>query len=160
VGSRITLQFIPVLLAAPVLLVGFVRMCAAEEVVPEPPVAERQPLAEEYLTKRLALWQQRLQLQNWKISLVLSHPADLRPGTLGNIHWDPDLKTAKIRVLDPSEYKEKPFQATLREMELTLVHELIHVELSALPRNDASRIDEEDAVNRMADALMHLDRQD
>ncbi len=155
-----SLRFLAFLVSAPVLFTGFAHVCAAEETGPEPSAAERQPLAEEYLTKRLALWQQRLQLQNWKISVLLSHPGDLRPGTLGNIHWDPDQKTASIRVLDPSEYPGKTFNAALQDMEFTLVHELIHVELAALPRNDASRNDEEDAVNRLAKALLHLDRQD
>lgn len=135
------------------------RTCAAGEIVAEPPPAERGPRAAEYLTKRLVLWQARLQLQNWKITLLLSHQDELRPGTLGNIHWDPDKKTASLRVLDPSDY-QKPFAVALRDMEFTLVHELIHVELAALPRNAASRNDEEDAVNRMAEALLHLDRQD
>jgi hypothetical protein len=147
------------LLSTTVLLASVARLCTAEEASAEPPVSERGPLAEQYLTKRLALWQERLQLQNWKISLIMSHPDGLRAGTLGNVDWDPDQKTAKIRVLDASEY-QKPYQAALKDMEFTLVHELIHVELAALPRNDASRNDEEDAVNRMAEALLHLDRGD
>jgi hypothetical protein len=43
-------------------------------------------------------------------------------------------------------------------MEFTLVHELIHLELASLPRSDASRTDEEHAVNHMAEALLRLDR--
>jgi hypothetical protein len=141
------------------LLAGVVRVRAAEEASAEPPASERGSLAEQYLTKRLALWQGRLQLENWKISLIMSHPDDLRAGTLGNVHWDPDQKTAKIRVLDASDY-QKPYKDALRDMEFTLVHELVHVELAALPRNDASRNDEEDAVNRLAKALLLLDRGD
>jgi hypothetical protein len=43
-------------------------------------------------------------------------------------------------------------------MEMTLVHELVHLELSSLPRSAASRREEEFAVNRIADALVQLDR--
>ena len=43
-------------------------------------------------------------------------------------------------------------------MEITVVHELVHLELSSLPRPPSSR-HEELAVNRIADALLKLDRQ-
>ena len=46
----------------------------------------------------------------------------------------------------------------LEDMEFTVVHELIHLQLSSLPRSEASRSDEEHAVNRITDALLKLDR--
>jgi hypothetical protein len=110
-----------------------------------------------YLNERLAIWQQRLTLQNWKISIIMSHPSDLKPKTLGNIHWDSDKKSAVIRVLDASDYR-LPYKEMLDDMEFTVVHELIHLELSSLPRSEASRRDEEHAVNQIADALLKLDR--
>ena len=116
---------------------------------------QRELLAKQYLSKRLSTWQQRLQLEGWKVSIVMSHRSDLRAGTLGNIHWDADTKTAKIRVLDATDYP-RPFQSALSDMEFTMVHELLHLELAALPKNDDSRGDEEAAVNRMATALLQL----
>jgi len=130
----------------------------AEQAVSEPAVHERDLLAESYLNERLALWQQRLNLKDWKISITMSHPSDLKPKTLGNIHWDADKKSAMIRVLDAADYK-MTFHDMLDDMEFTVVHELIHLELSSLPRSDASRRDEEHAVNQIADALLKLDRQ-
>jgi hypothetical protein len=118
---------------------------------------ERGLQAEGFVTGRLAVWQQRLNLQDWKISIVMSHPGDLKPKTLGNIHWDADKKSAVIRVLDASDYR-LPFREMLEDMEFTVVHELIHLELSSLPRSEASRRDEEHAVNQIADALLKLDR--
>jgi hypothetical protein len=128
----------------------------------EPPVRERGPLADKYLKQRLTLWQDRLNLQDWKISIIQSHPGNLRPGTLGNIHWDADRQTAVIRVLDASDY-QRPMSAALKDMEFTVVHELVHLDLSSLTRNFKSRSEEsysgeEQAVNRMADALLQLDR--
>jgi hypothetical protein len=114
--------------------------------------------AEGFLDARLGFWQQRLNLADWKISLVMSHTDDLKPKTLGNIHWDVAKKTAVIRVLDASDYQVACREA-LPDMELTLVHELVHLELSALPRSTASRREEEFAVNRIAEALVRLDRQ-
>jgi len=114
--------------------------------------------AEGFLAARLAFWQQRLNLADWKISMILAPASDLKPKTLGNIHWDAHKKTAVIHVLDASDYRVSCREA-LPDMEMTLVHELVHLELSSLPRSPASRRDEEFAVNRIADALVRLDRQ-
>lgn len=114
-------------------------------------------MAVNYVNERLAIWQQRLSLQDWKISILMSHQNELKPKTLGNIHWESDKKTAVIRVLDASDYK-MPFREMLDDMEFTVVHELIHLELSSLPRSDASRREEEHAVNQITDALLKLDR--
>jgi hypothetical protein len=92
-------------------------------------------------------------------SAPIEIPASER--TLGNIHWDRTQKTAVIRVLDPADY-HLPFEAMLQDLEFTMVHELIHLEmspvLSDLQRTDANRMEEEHAVNQMADALLKLDR--
>jgi len=114
--------------------------------------------SEGFLTARLGFWQQRLDLSDWKVSVVMSRANVLKPKTLGNIHWDANKKTAVIRVLDASDYQVSCRDA-LPDMEMTLVHELVHLELSSLPRSPASRREEEFAVNRIADALVRLDRQ-
>lgn len=129
----------------------------AQPAASEPSPHERGLQAESFVNGRLPIWQQRLNLQDWKIAIIMSHPADLKPKTLGNIHWDADKKSAVIRVLDASDYR-LPFREMLEDMEFTVVHELIHLELSSLPRSDASRRDEEHAVNTIADALLKLDR--
>ena len=69
-----------------------------------------------------------------------------------------------IRVLDASDY-QMSFSATLKDMEFTIVHELVHLELSSLTRNFKSRSEEsvseeEHAVNRLSEAMMQLDRED
>ena len=156
-------RFAPIVLSL-FLLGAFAGSCLAPETPREPRLRERGPLAENYLFRRLPLWQKRLKLQDWTITLVMSHPSDLRPGTLGNVHWDVDKKTAKIRVLDASDY-QMSFSATLRDMELTIVHELTHLELSSMTRNFKSRSEEsvneeERAVSSLSDAMMQLDHED
>ena len=133
--------------------------CQAPETPPEPDARERGLLAERWVQEKLALWQQRLNLQDWTISVVMSHPVDLRHRTLGNIHWNADKKTAVIRVLDASDY-QMPFRATIKDMEFTVIHELIHLELASLPRSEASRSEEEYAINHLASALLQLDTKD
>jgi len=148
----------------PILLVaGNIFAQANAPSVPSPETTrERTLLAEKYAAERLSLWQKRLSLQDWNISLLVVRASELKPKTLGNIHWDADKKTAVIRVLDPADYK-LPFSEMLQDLEFTVVHELIHLELSPvlspLQRNDANRREEEHAVNHMADALLKLDRQ-
>jgi hypothetical protein len=112
----------------------------------------------EFLNARLSFWQQRLDLHDWKLSVASSHPGDLKPETLGNIHWDKDNKSAVIHVLAVSDYK-MACAAAMEDMELTIVHELVHLTLSPLRSATTNRGDEEHAVNQIADALLKLERQ-
>jgi hypothetical protein len=139
----------------PILLIALPVLGLASEVLTAP--AERSLAAASFTAERLNVWQKRLNLTDWSITIELAKTVDLKPKTLGNIRWDADLKTAVIRVLDPSEYR-MPVPDMLKDMEFTVVHELIHLELASLPRSDASRRDEEFAVNRIAAALLELDR--
>jgi hypothetical protein len=118
---------------------------------------DRNQKADEYLQPRVAVWQKRLKLSGWKVTMVQVKLSELRPGTLGNIHWDDADKTAKIRVLAASDYK-LPYDAALKDMECTLVHELVHLSLASLPRSDASREEEEQAVVGLSEALLALER--
>ena len=140
----------------------FVSSSSAQPVSNQPPsLRERTLLAESYTNERLAVWQQRLNLKDWNISIVVARATELKPKTLGNVHWDLPKKTAIIRVLDPADY-QLPYREMLQDMEFTIVHELIHLELapilSDLQRSEANRRQEEHSVNHMADALLKLDR--
>ena len=112
---------------------------------------------DDVMQQKLLLWQHRLNLDAWRITLIMAHSGSLRPQTAGNIHWDPNNKTAQIRVLDPLDYR-MAYDDMLKDMEFTVVHELLHLELASLPKTDASRGDEEIAVNQIAQALLNLDR--
>jgi len=122
-----------------------------------PADSERAQAAQTYSTERLALWQQRLKLTDWHITISQVRRADLKPKTMGGISWDKPRKSATIWVLSASDY-QLPYRAMLDDMELTIVHELVHLELASLPRKEASRSVEEHAVNGIADALLALDR--
>jgi hypothetical protein len=146
------------------LLLAGALVCAnssgAQDAAPLPP-RERTLMAESFSAEKLCEWQKRLNLQDWKIAVMVVRSSELKPKTLGNIHWDGEKKTAIIRVLDPADYKLS-HQAMLDDIEFTVVHELIHLELSpvlsSLQRNDANRMEEEHAVNHMAQALLDLER--
>jgi hypothetical protein len=141
---------------------GVVPSRAQSPLTPSATLAhERTLLAESFASAKLGVWQKRLNLQGWDISVVVSRADGLRPKTAGNIHWDPKKKAAVIRVLDPADYR-LPLTAVLRDIEFTVVHELVHLEmapvLGELQRTDANRLEEEHAVNHMTEALLKLDR--
>jgi hypothetical protein len=155
-GSHLSPQFCRLALSSLCVIGIFAAHCQAPQPPSEPKLRDRGPLAEKYLHQRLPFWQQRLHLQDWKVTVLSVHPTDLRPNTMGNIHWDKEKKTGVIRVLDASDYR-MPYQAALNDMEFTVVHELIHLELASLPRSEASRSDEEHAINHLASALLQFE---
>jgi hypothetical protein len=119
-------------------------------------IANRQAQANRYIHDLLPYWQKRLQLEDWNIYILLSRPEDLRPGTLGNIHWDMEKKSATIRVMDASGYTPD-VTAMLKDMRVTVVHELVHLELASLPVSDADRSNQEYAIDHLTDALLAAD---
>ena len=137
--------------------VGLLALCAAGIVLAQLPEAPTAQTAEQFVSRRLSTWQKRLNLQDWKISIIMTRRGDLKTGTLGGIRWDKSKKTAVIRVQDSADYR-MPLDEMLKDMEFTVVHELVHLELASLPRSEASRSNEEHAVNQIAEALLRLDR--
>jgi hypothetical protein len=113
---------------------------------------------QQYVVAKLAVWQQRLKLSDWQIAWAMAHRSDLKPNTVGQIHWDKPTKSASILVLDPSDYR-MPFNAMLDDMETTIIHELVHLKLTSLPHSEASRGSEEQAVNGISEALFALEHQ-
>lgn len=121
----------------------------------QPPTSCVAELVDRFVQDKLVIWKQRLKLADWKVSVTMSRRSDLKPRTLGGIRWDKAKKSAAMSVLDPAEYK-LPFEEMLADIEFTIVHELVHLELASLPRSEASRSNEEYAVNRITEALLGL----
>jgi hypothetical protein len=116
---------------------------------------EREAVAEKFVERELQVWQGRMQLQDWKIRIHLVRSDMLEPRTLGNVKWDTDSKEATIGVLSSYDYP-LPFDAMLDDMEVTVVHELVHLELAAIPHSPASRSQEEHAVVALTHALLSM----
>ena len=136
---------------------GIFVLCATVSAFAQDSPAGGSQAAQQHVTERLAYWQHRLKLEDWRISIAPARQSQLKPRTLGAIKWDKGKKTAEIWVLDAADY-HLPYREMLDDMELTIVHELVHLELASLPRSEASRSSEEHAVNGIADALLELDR--
>jgi hypothetical protein len=137
-------------------LIGTILEGAAEAPTRKTPI-RCSGTEERFVTERLQVWQRRLGLDQWKFSVVFTRPSELKPNTVGNIRWDAPEKSAIIRILAASEY-ESDCRDTLQDMEFTVVHELLHLKVSVLPRCDAIRQDEESTVNEIARTLLMLDR--
>jgi hypothetical protein len=105
------------------------------------------------------LWQKRLRLEDWKVDAHIVRSTDLKPDTLGNLKWNTATHTAVIKVLNPLDYDIPP-AAVAEDVEYTVVHELIHLQLSVLPRDLNKKDVEEALVNKLADALMQFERGD
>jgi hypothetical protein len=106
----------------------------------------------------LHLWQKRLGLEEWKIDVKIVRVWELEQGTLGHIDWSIPHKSATIKVLNPADY-ELPKDKIPADIELSVVHELVHLHLSVLPLNKSSRGAEEQVVSMIADALVNLEHE-
>jgi hypothetical protein len=127
------------------------------DVAPRGDVVSQSPaVSRDDLDRWVRLWQTRLALDEWKIEARIVRQNELNPDTLGNLKWNSLHHTANLKVLDPRDY-DMPAEQIPQDMERTVVHELVHLELSVLPRNGSAKV-EERVVDRITEALLGLDR--
>lgn len=107
---------------------------------------------ESRLQNQLKFWQKRLGLEEWSFSLRVVRQSQIDSNAWGTAEWDPDAKTGVISVLDPRDYNLKGSELKL-DMECTIVHELVHIQVSPLAAHDGHV--REDVVNRIMVALMN-----
>lgn len=103
------------------------------------------------------LWQKRLALDDWDITAHIVRSQELKPDTLGNLRWNSASKTAVIRLMDPFDY-DLPQDEIVADMEYTVVHELVHLQLAVLPKTPATKDIEERVVNGIGEALFALEK--
>lgn len=117
-----------------------------------------QPLVTEAQVQRwLKIWQKRLALDDWDISTHIVRSRELKPDTLGNLRWNSASKTAVVRLMDPFDY-ELPPEEIPSDMEYTVVHELVHLQLALIPKAPGSKEVEERVVNGIGEALFSLEK--
>lgn len=109
------------------------------------------------IEKWMKTWRRRLGLDDWTVTATMVRSWDLKPDTLGNLKWNSGTKTATIRVLNPIDYDLPPGEVPA-DIEYTVLHELVHLQLALLPRETSSKGLEEQVVNRISEALMALDK--
>lgn len=107
---------------------------------------------EMHLDRQMRSWQRRLGLDEWHLTVRVVRQSELERNTWGNAEWDPDEKTGTIRVLDPADYNLRGGDLKL-DMECTIVHELVHIQVSPLDARDETV--REEVVNRLMTALLN-----
>ena len=98
------------------------------------------------------VWQKQLSLEPWRIEACIVRQSDLKPDTLGHLKWS-SQHTATIYVLDPRDYSGMTSDAIADDIQTTVIHELVHLELSVLPRDPLHKDVEESVVNSIVKAL-------
>ena len=107
---------------------------------------------ESRLDRQMKSWQRRLGLEDWSLTLRLVRQSEIDRNSWGTAEWDPDARTGVINVLDPRDYNLKGGDLKL-DMECTIVHELVHIQVSPLGgHNDGAR---EEVVNKLMAALIN-----
>lgn len=116
-------------------------------------------LTEEQLQAKCLEWQKLLRLQDWHVKVYVKRDRDLMLGKKAGVcRWTIAKKMAIIQVLDPTDYDpDTPWE---QDMELTLVHELLHLHLAPFDNFEDSPLETavEQAVESISEGLVTLRR--
>jgi hypothetical protein len=119
-------------------------------------------LTQEQLEERLRYWQHRLRLMDWVIFAEVCRMRDIDGIDARTIYVLP-LKNARIWVGDETDYN--PTVPLPLDMELNLVHELLHIVMGEIT-DDIEREERgpkynamEQSIEAIAYALVHLERE-
>ena len=119
--------------------------------------AEPNPLlTQDLLYFWIAKWQRRLSLEDWRIDSKIVRAWDLPERAVANIHWSLPNKKATIQVLNSADSNLRRSEI-LKDTELSVVHELVHLSMSKLPLDPKHTELEEEAVKKLSVALLTLD---
>ncbi|HYZ84750.1 MAG TPA: hypothetical protein VE621_10120 [Bryobacteraceae bacterium] len=148
-------------LAASILMAEAPKGEASRSTTP-PTVATESLSARPLLTPEMVAawvkrWQSRLNLQEWTIEAKIVRQKDLPKNAVANIRWSLGTRKATIRVLDPVDSSLKASEI-VRDTELSVVHELVHLSMAKLPLDPNHTDLEEEAVKRLSVALMSLEK--
>ncbi len=104
------------------------------------------------LERQMRVWQKRLGMEDWNLTLRVVRQSEIDQDSWGAAEWDSRAKTGVISVLDPRDYNLKGGELKL-DMECTVVHELVHIQVS--PLAGATGEITEEVVNRLMTALLN-----
>jgi hypothetical protein len=104
------------------------------------------------LDRQLRSWQRRLGMEDWNLKVRVVRQSEIDRNSWGAAEWDSDSRTGTISVLDPRDYNLRGGELNV-DMECTIVHELVHIQLSPLSTHDETV--REEVVNRIMAALMN-----
>lgn len=114
-------------------------------------------ISEQMVSGWVVRWQRRLGMEDWKIETRIVRLSQLPKGTIANIHWSLPRRTATIKVLDPIDSTLVKSEI-VRDTELSVVHELVHLSMAKLPLDSNNTDLEEETVKKLSTALLALDK--
>jgi hypothetical protein len=112
------------------------------------------------LPQTMQKWQRRLGLSDWEIEVAYLSCIDINQAQ-GRVTTNSNAQTAQIRLMSPDDRQKN--DPNDRDIELDLVHELIHVRLWAVAPTGAERSELEakcleQAIDWMARAMLSAER--
>lgn len=112
---------------------------------------------EQLRTSFLPKWQRILRLQDWDITVDIKRKHDM--GTEGvdadaNVRWVLTEHTAAVEIIDSCDW-DPGWLGGEQDMEFSLVHELVHLQLVQWKDNTLAL---EQAVHMLTQGLISLDR--
>jgi len=107
------------------------------------------------LAADLRYWRRALRLMDWDITLHVCRHFEM-PERLGECAVNATSREARIRILDPRDISPDA-TAVSRDVEVTLVHELLHV-LFPQDEDGWCSTQQEQAIDTTARALVNLRR--
>ena len=118
-------------------------------------------MAKEFSQRKLDVlrreWQKLLRLQDWRITARFVNYEDLADDRVGECSNLADSKEADIKIIHPEQLKDA--SETDKDLENTLVHELLHCHFSPFRSNEEGTIiQHEQAIVAITEALVGLKR--
>lgn len=115
-------------------------------------------MTEQELQELCRLWQKRLRLQDWDVTVKVARQRDMDTDSLAECGHQIRKRTAEITLLDPIDYP--PGEPQPQDHEVDLVHELLHLHFAPFRAEDGSpeQIAQEQAIHAISKALVQLAR--
>jgi hypothetical protein len=98
-------------------------------------------------------WQQRLRLQDWDVRLMLVSSRELTEAKAELTVWIPKKRVATIRLVDPSDAYLNADHYDRRDVEVDIVHELLHLYTDGILGDRSTDSPENTCAEQMADAV-------
>jgi hypothetical protein len=119
--------------------------------------ADTRRLTDQQIPALLREWRRELRLLNdWTIDVVITHEIAPRHG---HVRVAREKTCAYIRLLDPGAANYSEMEPL--DMEVALVHELLHVALRSISKPEGTHEDtiQEQAINRLSQRLVAMKRE-
>ena len=117
-------------------------------------------LTQPELEQLLRYWQERLKIQYWDIRIGIYRARDfVKQNCRAEVSYTVSNATAILRIMDPIDYDRDLWP---QDMEVSLVHELLHLRFCEADVTKADSLEElmlERAIEHTAEALVHLKRE-